>query len=812
MGTIMKLRDFRIGWRTLVREPAYSMVVIAGLGIGVAACLLLLGFVRYSWQYNAQVPDVDNVYVVKQRYNIDPVAPWFDQAPYILRAAAVKAPGVASASGFEYWVPTSIRFDDHVRKLQGISVLPGLVDMLGVQVVDGDLKMVLEQPEGMALTEEAALQNFGTAHALGRTVQAAGKVLRVGAILRNPPANTTIPFEALAGPHSVLISDESRGEMLTGAGWGKLLIRVQNGSSLAAIEDVLQQAVDRAPGVQNVSPEMRERLGQRKVMDIKLSPLADAYFDREVAANPITLPGDRGDPAVVAGLAMIAILILALAAINYVNLTTVRILRRQREIGMRKVLGAGVRQIALQFLAESLLVAMLATGLGLLLAWMSLPVFSELMNRKLEGIFSPANIGVAILIGLLLGTIIAIYPAWIAIRVRPGEVLAGRPDAESSRGRHLRRIMTVLQISTSVSLASVALAIAWQTDFAIHASPGFDPAPLLVVDLPEGVKGSGKARGFIAALSRERSVAGIAIADDAVGRSVNRWGLDVKREGNASVFLEMKSVSANFFEQYRIGPVAGRLFDAHIDKEDDPVPIILNTVAARALGFPSPEAAVGQTLFYSGPGGKVLNKRIVGIAPELRFFSLHEAPRATAWQLWTLGATLSVRSTGSLSDVERSVQALWPGYFPNAVLEMHHAKDILAANYDEDARLAKLLTISTGIALAIAAFGIYALSAYTVQRRAKEIVLRKLYGAGRSDIARLVAREIGVLILVSAVIGLPVAAVAIELYLADFVERAPIGYWALLFALTSTLAIALVAVARHGWIAMNMTPASALRT
>lgn len=807
----MQLRDFRIGWRTLIQEPAYSLVVVMGLGIGVAACLLLLGFVRYSWQYNAQVPEVGHVYVVKQRYNIDPVAPWFDQAPYILRDAALKAPGVASASGFEYWNPASIRFDDHVRKLQGITVLPGFVDMLGVQVLEGDLKAVLEQPEGLAMTAEAALQNFGTAHALGRTVHAAGKVLRVGAILRNAAANTTIPFEALTGPHSVLMSDESRGEMLSGAGWGKLLVRVQRGSSLAAIEEVLQQAVDHAPGVQNVSPEMRERLGKRKVMDIKLAPLADAYFDREVAANPITLPGDRGNPAVVAGLAAIAVLILALAAINYVNLTTVRILRRQREIGMRKVLGAGVRQIALQFLAESLLVAMLATVLGLLLAWLSLPIFSELMNRKLESIFSVANVGGAILIGLLLGTLTAIYPAWIAMRVRPGEVLAGRPDAESVRGRHLRRIMTVLQISTAVSLASIALAIAWQTDFAIHASPGFDPAPLLVVDLPEGVKGSEQARGLMAALSRQPSVAGIAIADDAVGRSVNRWGLDVKREGSASVFVEMKSVSANFFEQYRIGPLAGRLFDARIDKEDDPVPIVLNAVAARALGFPSAQAAVGQTLFYSGAGGKILSKRIVGIAPELRFFSLHEAPRATAWQLWTLGATLSVRGTGSLADVERSVQALWPGYFPDAVLEMHHARDILAVNYDEDARLAKLLAIATGIALAIAAFGIYALSAYTVQRRAKEIVLRKLYGADRSDIARLVVREIGTLTLVSAVIGLPIAAVAIERYLAGFVERAPIGYWALLFAFVSTLAIALAAIARHGWIAMNMKPAAALR-
>ncbi|MES2073769.1 MAG: FtsX-like permease family protein [Pseudomonadota bacterium] len=808
----MKCRDFRIGWRTLIHEPAYSLVVVVGLSIGLAACLLLLGFVRYSWQYNAHVPDVGNVYVVKQRYNIDPVAPWFDQTPYLLRQVAMKTPGVVSASGFAYQAPFLVRVGDHMHVLKSLPVLPDFVQMIGVQTIEGDLREALERPENFAITEKAALQTFGTSHALGRTVQSAGKVLRVAAILRDSPANTTIPFEALMGVHSVLISDEDRIDMLTGAkgGWGKLLIRVRPGSSLSAIAEALQQAVDRSPTVQNVSPEMKERLRKRKVMDIKLSPLADAYFDREVAKNPITLPGQRGDPAVVAGLSAIAILILTLAAVNYVNMATVRVLQRQREIGMRKVLGAGMRQIVLQFLGESLLVAMLATALGLLLAWLALPIFSELMNRRLEDMFSPANIGAALLIGVLLGVFSAIYPAWIAIGIRPNQVLAGRPDSESIRGRQLRRVMTVFQISVAMGLASLTLAIAWQTDFAINASPGFDPAPMLIVDLPERVKKSEKARGFITALSQQRGVAGIAIAADAIGRSKNRWGFDAKREGGPSVFLEIKSVSANFFELYGLKPLAGRLFDARIDTEDDPEPVVLNAVAAHTLGFSSPEAAVGQILLYSGFEGKILSKRIVGIAPELRFFSLHEPPRATAWELWTQGTTLSVRITGTLSEIERTVQSIWPRYFPDAILEMHHAKGILAVNYEEDARLAKLLAISTCIALAIAAFGMYELSAYTVQRRAKEIVLRKLYGARRRDIAQLVVTEIGILTLVSALIGLPLAAIAIQNYLASYVENAPIGYWTLLFALVSALTIALIAVARHAWIAMHMTPSTSL--
>lgn len=810
----MKLRDFKIGWRLLVQEPAYSAVVILGLSVGFAACILLLGFVRFSLSYNDYVPDVGQVYVVKQRYNIDPLAPWFDQTPYLLRLAALNTPGVISASGFDPRPAFPVRVGAQVSKLRGLIVLPDFAQMLGVKTIEGDLKAALDRPENFAITAEAAQRIFGTRRALGRSVQAGGKLLRVAAVLHSPSANTTIPFEALMGVNSLIISTEERSDMLNGTSgrWGKLLIRVQPGSSLSSITQALQLAADGSRVVQNMSPEMRQRLGKRKAMDIKLSPLQQAYFDREVANNPITLPGERGDVALVKGLAAVAVLILALAAINYVNLCTVRVLRRQREIAMRKVLGAGAHRIALQFFAESLLVAMLAAGFGLLLAWLALPLFSELMNRRLEGIFSASNLGATILIGLVLGALCAVYPAWIAIHVHPSVVLTGRPGSESLRSSRLRRIMTGLQLSAAMILASVALTITWQTHFAIHASPGFDPTPLLIVDLPEQVKNSEKARSLIAALSRQRSVAGISIAADAVGRaSEKRFGMDVRREGGSSVFLDMKSVSANFFEEYRIKPLAGRLFQAGIDQEDDAVPIVLNALAVRALGFASAEAALGQSLLYSDFEGKTFTKRIIGIAPDLRFFTMHEAPLATAWELWTYGTTLSLRSNGGLAEVERSVQTLWPMYFPDAVLEMHHAADILAANYEGDARAAKLLTTATAIALAIAAFGTYVLSAYSVQRRAKEIVLRKLYGAQCHAIARLLSTEFGILIGSAAVLALPLAAWASERYLASFVERAPIGIWPLLAALVLASSVAALAVLRHIWTAMRLRPALALR-
>ena len=814
----MKIKDFLIGWRTLVQEPAYSLVVVLGLGVGFATALLLLGFVRYSWQYNAQVPDADHVYVIKQRFNVDPKAPSYDQAPLLLRAAAASLPGVVAATGYIPARPQdtglTVRVDGHLQRLDSLTVLPSFPAMMGLQALSGNIDEALDRPDSFAISEAGAVRLFGSKNILGRTVLVEGKLLRVGAVLHTPAANTTIPFEGLIGVNSVLAA-EVKDEMVSSkqGWWGKILLRVHPDASLPAITAALQQAVDSAPAIQSQAAGMaKAQLGKRKVMDISLMPLRKAYFDRDVADNYITSAGERANPMIVAGLGAMAVLILALAAINYVNLAAVRVLRRQREVAMRKVLGARVRDIVLQQLAESMLVAMLAAGLGLLLAWVALPMFSELVNRKLDSILAPENLAAALVVGLVLGALSAVYPAWIAVRVRASQALAGRAETESVAGMRLRRVLTVVQVATSMGFASVALAVAWQTGYAMHASPGFDPNPLLIVVVPEqGKEGPAKARNFRTAVAALPGVVGVAVSEDAVGRNKNAWLRDLTRDGGASARMEVKAVSANFFEVYGIKPAAGRLFDSKLDKDDDPVPLLINAIAAKQLGFATPEAALGQTVKFAGFDGKVVHKQVIGIVPQLRFLSMREAPAPVAYDLFRSGATLSVRAPGSLVQLEAAIQALWPAYFPESRLEMQRAKDILEANYADDARLARLLAVATGIALAIAAFGTYVLSAHTVQRRAREIVMRKLHGARRRHIGMLVVREIGTLALIAAALALPLAAVTIERYLATYVEHAPIGYWTLLFALASTLAVSLLAVARHALIAMRMMPAQALR-
>ncbi|MET0322569.1 MAG: ABC transporter permease [Duganella sp.] len=813
----MKLQDFRIGWRALSQEPGYSLAVILGLAIGLATCILLLGYVRYSLQYDAHVPDAEHVYVVTQRYNVDPQSPLHDVAPAFLRQTALKTPGVVDATVFfpsrPETTPLVVRIGAHRQHLQGLYVLPGFAGMMGLQAVQGDVRQALAQPDALVLTQATAQRLFGAGDAVGRTLQAEGKTVRVGAVVRTPPPNTTIPFESLLGVNSTLAGQMVRDELLTGQqGWmGKVLIRIKPGASLPAIVEAFQQAVDRAPSLRNQPPETLARLGQRKIMDIGLTPLRRAYFDHAVQGNRVFRPGNRADPAVIAALAAIAILVLALAAINYVNLATIRVLRRQREVALRKVLGAGARAIVLHFVVESVAVALTATVLGLGLAWLVLPQFADLMNRDLDGLLSAPHIAGALALGALVGMLTALYPAWIALRVMPTQVLAGRPDAESAASMRWRRALTVAQMAIAMGFAGVTGAIAWQTDFALRASPGFDPRPLTIVDLPAPVRYSEQARAFMTALAAQPGVQGIAISEDPVGRLDQAWTRELRREGGAGAGMEMKGVSANFFELYGVAPVAGRLFQAALDKEDDPVPVVLNAVATRDLGFDSPQAAVGQVVLFTDFDGKIVRKRVAGIAPDLHFRTLREAPRATAYELWTAGVALSVRTTAPAAQVDNMVRALWPRYFPDAIVRTQRAGDILAVNYADESRLSALLIVATAIALLIAAFGSYVLSATTVQRRAKEIVLRKLHGARRRDIGMLVMRETGMLLLIAAGVALPLAALAIRRYLAGYVAHAPGGYWMLALSLVLTVMVALLATGRHARMAMRMAPAHALR-
>ena len=817
----MKRQDFRVAWRLMVKEPGYSLVAVLGLAVGLAAFLLLSGFARYSWSYNAQVPDAKHVYLIKHRFNVEAGRPWWDKAPMLLREAALATPGVTDATGYLGWFPLNIQVDGQVQKLRSLTVLPRFAEMMGLQAVKGDLVEALTRPDAFALTESAANRLFGTTDVLGRafmlnSVETKG-VARIAAILRDPQANTTIPYESLNGLNLSLIPAMFRDEALHGQmGWpGHMLVRLHPDASVTAVQEALQKVMDQAILQLKLPPAAMAAIGDAKVMDVRLLPLREAYFDRNVVVDAHTLGVDRGDRGVIVGLMAIGVLILLLAAINYVNLATIRVIRRQREIGMRKVLGFGNGQLAFQFLAESMLVSLLAAIIGLALAVAALPAVAGLVNRDLSSMLSVANIATGLGVGVLVGLVVSIYPAWVAFHVRPAQVLAGRPDTESLPARRLRQALSVLQIAAAMGLASFTLAVAWQTRFSINGSPGFDPAPMLVLTMNEDRKleDDDTTRAFFAELAQLPAVAGVTMSGDAIGRARHTWSQELSREGGRPVTIETRDIFLTFFEQYGIRPVAGRLFNPQVETYVTDMPVVINELAARELGFASAQEAVDSVLLQRNPfSSEVKSARIIGIAPDIRLRSLREPPTAVVYTLASNVMTVTVRARGSVADAASAVRNVWPKYFPLTVLDMQPAKDIYAANYADDASLAKLLTLATLVAMFIAAIGAYVLATDAVQRRTREIALRKLFGARRRDVGGLVVKELGAIVILAAVVALPLAALAIARYLAPFSERTPVAYWALGVALIAALGVVGVAAARQARLAMRMRPAAALRS
>ena len=810
--------------RALARDPAHLVVSVLGLSVGLGFCLLLLGYSRYSWSYDHHVPDVDRVYVIKHKRNWELGKSWTDQVPLAMREPAKALPGVADVSGYTNWFPLSLEQEGRLTRIRSLTALPGLARMLGLKATQGDLDATLDSPDAVALTEAGARRLFGTTAVLGRRMtlrlDAADTnvgVVRIGAVLPNPPANTTISFEMLHGVNLSMLPPWAKDEALTGSmgfSGGYLLMKLAPGTSSRELTASLQTLADNSPLARLVPEPVKAHAGKDKFTEVKLSPLGEAYLDNDVGLNVYSKDAPRGDARAVAGVAVVGVLMLVLAAVNYVNLAVVRVLRRQREITLRKVLGVSRRRLAWRVVSESLAVSLLATVLGILFAALALPAFGELLDRDLGGVLDLSNVLGALALGVVTGLLTGVYPAWIALRVRPARSLAGRGDSESRMGRKLRRVFSVLQLSLAMGLAGMTLAVALQTRHAINAPLGFDADPLLVARLPIGMsaKYTEQPKALREALSQHPAIASVAVSNDTLGQSREVWSTDFRRADGGLVFLEVKAVSANFFETHGIAPLAGRLFTSADPDEETTSPLVLNEQSARLLGYDDPRLAVGQRTQVRGMQMEMRDHAIIGIAPTIRLQSLRENPAPVVYMLTSAGAVLIVKARGDVADAERAMRELWPRFLPNAVVDIRRARDIFAESYADDARLARLLALSTLIAMLIAACGAYVLAVDAVCRRTREIALRKLFGARRRHVGALLARELGTLLLIAAAFGLPLGAVAIARYLATFTEKTSLAYAAPGMAFVVAAAVVTAGAARQAWLAMRMRPAQALRS
>jgi putative ABC transport system permease protein len=801
----MNLRDFRVGWRLLVKEPGYSTVVIAGLAVGIAVCFLLLGLVRHSFSYDREVPERERVFQLMERWNVAALGnEWNSGSSLASRDAAL-------ASG-QPLLATSVVDDNYDVRAgsQVVSLLVSVVDpdfekIFQPKVLAGDLHAALTRPDAVALSRQTALKLFGTVNAVGKTLQDSNRTFVVLAVVADQPAASTLGFDSLAGSNTAFLPPGwlQKWRNAWGGIAGRVYLKLLPGADKQAVLEAVRSGLRNSRLVKQDFAQQAAALGGRDLIDYKLTPIADSYLDPDRKGMSYV----HADLQTIYGLAAVAALILLLAATNYVNLATVRTLARQREIAVRKVLGASAPAVARQFLAESVLVCLIATGFGLLLAWLMLPVFSDLMQRKFDNMFSSGAIAATVLFGVLLGLAAGAYPTWSALGVRANAALAGRGNSETARGLWLRRSLTALQFAAAIGLTGTTLAVAWQTQYASTLNPGFNPAPLVMFGASNDMRDT-RTRALRDALVRLPGVEGVAESNRPFTSSNNITSL--RRDGGEATDMNRYEVSPEFFGVFGLKPVAGRLFDPMYDTLEQRDRVVINASAARKLGFATPQDAVGKTL--GDTSGEDKPVQIVGVAPDIRHRSAREGEQPSVFYLSDHLAVFTVRCRQDPATVMHEIEELWPRFFPNETLdEMRVASFITVHFYADDLRMAKLLAASSVIAIAIAAFGIYVLAAYSVQRRTKEIVLRKLYGAGKGAIGSLMAREFGSLLATGALLGLPAAWIATQHYMAPFTERAPVGFWTLAAALAVAGLVTLGSTLRHTLAAVRMAPVCALR-
>lgn len=796
----MKLKDLRVSWRQLLAEPAYSLVVVLGLAIAIAATYLIALLLNNRWLPDPAVPAPERVARMEFKGNIPGRNDdWFSISPFVFATALREAKAPITQAARLLDSEQSLRAGERLSKTQVLFSDADLAPMFGLKALKGDLQAALSKPDTIALSTAAAERLFGAGQeALGQRVRMNNQDMTVVAVLPRQAANSELQFDALASFDSPTSGMAVSGmDKIWFAVAGRVFVRLADGASTAQLTQLMQDIFDRSPGTKEVPPEWSA--GGRKSAYVRAVPLSRLPFDGAESSTRLMLYAALGSAAT---------MMLGLAAINYVNLSSVRTLRRQREIAVRKSLGASPTRLAAQFVAESSLVALLAGAVGLLLAWLLAPALADLLDVQFAAkLFAPTQL-LSLLLGCLaLGILTGLYPARVALGVHCAPALQGRKQSEGARGRTLRRAMTVFQFCAALTLSGAAVIVVWQSDYVGKLDLGFKTGGLLALDLPQDIKPE-QVDGLYETLKSHPAVQGLSWSDDVPGR--NPVGqIDTLANGSIKAGARSARYDLGFFSVYQIPLLAGSLEGIVLPDRTEPGvdrPLAIDETAVKAFGFASPQAAIGAQLKVGNDGWRV--KAVVGA---IKQESARNISQPQVFRLSKRVRSVLTLKGPDMAALRAAAAEAWPRYLPDTVIEMNGVEEQLAQRYRMDRNVGRLIAATSLIALLLAAFGVYALAAYTVRRSQLEIVIRKLHGADHRHIAGLLVKEFAPLLGLAAVFSLPLIWWIGQQYLAGFVERAPMGGWPLLAALMITLLMSGLAGLRHGLAAVSMRPILALR-
>jgi len=785
---------FKVALRNVIRHKAFSFINIIGLTVGLVCTILILLWVQNETSYDRFHTNADQIYRVMS-YGTKYFKEGIDGTPLPL-APAVKEeiPGISGYTRFADIPKMVFRYGEKsFYEDKGLAADPYIFEIFTFPFVKGDPKTSFTQPLDMVVTEKMAEKYFGKGEPMGKTLQVEDKLARVTGVIKNIPPNSHIKFD-------YLISYKALQEV---AGWGQ---------HWGAFNFVTYLQLEKGSDIKEIAGKMTEIAAKNncpQVMDgveFRLQPLLTIHLDpRGSYRNYI----DVIDGKYVYIFSIIAIFILLIACVNFMNLSTARSAFRAREVGVRKTVGASRKKLVVQFFSESLLLTIIALFIGIIIMEMFLPVFNQLAGKQLSVEYLNFKhiagfVGVVFLTGLIAGS----YPALYLSAFKPVEFLKGVLKSDS-KSPTFRKILVIIQFTIAIVLIVGLVVISKQLHYIKNKDLGFNKENIVYIPIKENI---GKRYPYIKQnLLKDTNILSITalhyMFTDINPRNT-AYGWEGKEPGQ-QVDMLLNLVDYDFFKTLNLEVVEGRSFSKEY-ATDAKEAYILNEEAVKEMGIESP---VGKGFTYYKRKGT-----IIGVVKNAYFKSLHnriephvffmaeDFSKATEY-----GAIMIKINGDKVEEALTAIRRTWERINPISPFEFHFLDQTYENLYRNEKQIREILNYFTILAIFVSCLGLFGLASFMSEQRTKEIGIRKVLGASITEIILLLSKEFSRWVLIANVIGFPIAYYVMSKLLEIYPYRVKIGLFPLLISVTFTLIVALLTVSYQVIKVALANPVEALR-
>ncbi len=805
--------NLTIAYRNLIRKKGYSFINIAGLAIGIASSILILLFVSDELSYDRHHENADNIYRVCMNASMQgnslraPITP----APMAATLIA-DFPEVASAVRFFNFDATPIlrNGDRSYVERNFVWADSTVFDVFTYNMIRGDKRSALSRPNTIILTESAASKYFGADDPIGQTLEMGNDRthFEVTGIIEDPPLNSHFSFDVMA---SFVSHPQHQNQMWVSNNYFTYIL-LEEGADPDALEAKFPGMLETYMGPQiemALGVSLDEFYESGEEWGYYLQPLTSIHLHSdlqyEIQAN--------GSITTVIVFSIIALFILVIASINFMNLSTARSAGRAREIGLKKVAGSSRSQLISQFLGESVFLSFISLLVALVLVELALPSFNNIADKQLQlNYFSSLyTIPGLILVGIIVGFMSGSYPAFYLASFEPVKVLKGKLQSGLKSSR-LRGILVIFQFLITIILFIGTLTVYKQMNYISTKDIGLEPENVLVIHRAYSIPFEQRetfceeitGHSGILATSKAHAIPGTPFSGNAF-----------RREGTTSREQHIISnawVDWDYAEVLQLQMVEGRFFSR--DYASDSLAVVLNETAVRSMGYTD---AVGKRVYQTGAGGtedapEDIAFTIIGVVKDFHFESLHQTINPMILNPGQWGGYIIARvRPGSSSAAIDFIRERWAEFVDDQPLEYSFLIDDLTAGYRTEQRTGMIFSIFSILSIFIACLGLLGLASFTTEQRNKEIGIRKAMGASVSSVMALLSKEINMLVLISTLLAWPVAWYFMKNWLENFAYRIEMGIAVFVVASVFTYLIALFTVSFQSYRAARLNPVDTLR-